>query len=61
MSKRTRRQFLEDSMFAITAVAASGPILGSWTAQAQSRSPNERLVCAVIGVRSRGAITLYPS
>jgi len=54
MTNRTRRQFLEDSMFAAAAVAASAsPILTS-SAGAQSSSPNERLRCAVIGCKGRG-------
>jgi predicted dehydrogenase len=55
MQKRTRRQFLEDSMFAAAtaAAAAATPMLSS-VAGAQSRSANERLRCAVIGINSRG-------
>jgi predicted dehydrogenase len=55
MSKLTRRRFLEDSMFATAAAAAatsvSGPLLA---AEPQSKSPNERLSVAVVGVRGRG-------
>lgn len=53
MSRRSRRQFLEDSMFASAALAAmSGPrIVG---AQEPSASPNERLSVAVVGVNGRG-------
>ena len=54
MSKRTRRQFLEDSMFAVTAAASGASLLGGQAASAQSNSANERLTCAVIGVNSRG-------
>lgn len=56
MSKnRTRRQFLEDSMFAAAAaVAASsaGQVVGQTAPQ--STSANEQLSVAVIGVRGRG-------
>lgn len=51
MSKRTRRQFLEDSMFATAAAVTAGPLL---TAEAQSTSANSKLSVAVIGVRGRG-------
>ena len=54
MSKRTRRQFLEDSMLAVTAAASGTALLGDQAASAQSTSANERLTCAVIGVNSRG-------
>jgi len=54
MKQITRRQFLEDSMFAAAAAAAvSSPIL-SGVAEAQSSSPNEKLLCAVIGCKGRG-------
>ena len=56
MAKRTRRQFLEDSMFAAAAAAAAGSA-GSLLAdesEPQSSSPNERLRVAVIGVNGRG-------
>ncbi len=55
MSKRTRRQFLEDSMFATAAaVAAAGPSQLLAADEPQSSSPNERLSVAVVGVRGRG-------
>ena len=54
MSKRTRRQFLEESMVAVTAAASGASLLGGQTASAQSSSANERLTLAVIGVNSRG-------
>jgi predicted dehydrogenase len=44
---RTRRQFLKQTVFA----AAASPIL---TRPARPQSPNEKLLCAVIGVKSRG-------
>ena len=55
MSKRTRREFLEDSMFATAAVVAagsSGPLFAA--EEKQSRSPNEKLGVAVVGVNGRG-------
>ncbi|HAN97821.1 MAG TPA: gfo/Idh/MocA family oxidoreductase [Planctomycetaceae bacterium] len=56
MARRTRRQFLEDSMFAAaTAAAVAGsasPLMGS--NRPGSKSPNERLNVAVIGVKGRG-------
>lgn len=55
MSKRNRRQFLEDSMLtAAAAVAAgsSGELLAE--EETQSKSPNEKLGVAVVGVRGRG-------
>jgi predicted dehydrogenase len=55
MKTQTRRQFLEDSMFAAASVAAASAVpLMSRSAQAQASSANDKLVCAVIGVRSRG-------
>jgi len=53
MSKRNRRQFLEDSMFA-AAAAVAAPQLLSADEQPQSSSPNERLGVAIVGVRGRG-------
>ncbi|MBW3599461.1 MAG: Gfo/Idh/MocA family oxidoreductase, partial [Planctomycetes bacterium] len=56
MVKRTRREFLEDSMFAAAAAAAAGsagPLLAE-DSEKQSSSPNERLSVAVVGVRGRG-------
>lgn len=56
MSKRTRRQFLEDSMLAaasaVTATSTS-ELLGAESLQ--SSSPNEKLGVAVVGVRGRGS------
>lgn len=56
MVKRTRRQFLEDSMFAAAAAAAAGSAAPLWAdeAEPQSSSPNERLSVAVVGVNGRG-------
>src|SRR5688572_20903243 len=56
MARRTRRQFLEDSMFAAAAAAATGsagPLLGQ-ESEPQSSSPNERLSVCVVGVKGRG-------
>ncbi|WP_425613724.1 Gfo/Idh/MocA family protein [Anatilimnocola sp. NA78] len=55
MSKRNRRQFLEDSMFA-TAAAVAASSSGQLFAQEekQSSSPNERLNVVVVGVNGRG-------
>lgn len=55
MSKRTRREFLEDSMFATAAAVAAGSS-GQLFAQEekQSSSPNERLNVCVVGVNGRG-------
>jgi predicted dehydrogenase len=56
MSNRSRRQFLEDSMFAAAAAVAAGtaPQLLAAEEEPQSKSPNERLGVAVVGVRGRG-------
>ncbi|MHC4700337.1 MAG: Gfo/Idh/MocA family protein, partial [Planctomycetota bacterium] len=51
MTKRTRRQFLQDSM--LTAAAVTAPMI-SGAARAQSRSTNERLRCVVVGCKGRG-------
>lgn len=56
MGNRTRRQFLEDSMFAAAAAVATkstGQIFAE--EEEQSSSPNERLNVAVVGVRGRGS------
>ena len=56
MARLSRRLFLQESLLAAAALAAPSP---SFAAEAeptkQSKSPNERLSVAVIGVRSRGA------
>lgn len=54
MSQTSRRQFLEQSMFATAATLAAGSALTIQSAQAQSSSPNEKLRVAVVGVRGRG-------
>ncbi len=52
MKKRTRRQFLQDSMFAAAAASAT-PMMSS-IAQGQRTSANEKFLCAVIGCKGRG-------
>ncbi len=53
MPNRNRRQFLEDSMFAAAAVTVTtGEVLAD--ERKPSRSPNEKLGVAVVGVRGRG-------
>jgi predicted dehydrogenase len=61
MIERTRRQFLQDSVLAATAVSMNPMISGLATAQA--KSPNEKLLCAVIGCHGRGGshISAYSS
>jgi len=55
MSLRTRRQFLEDSMFAAAAAVAANSAGSVFAAEEkQSTSPNERLSVAVVGVNGRG-------
>lgn len=56
MSKLSRREFLENSMFAATAAAGSSFLLNNPEAFAveESRSPNEVLRVAVLGVNGRG-------
>lgn len=49
-AQRTRRQFLQDSMLA---AAAATPMF-SGLARAQGTSPNDTLLCAVIGCKGRG-------
>ncbi|HUE71815.1 MAG TPA: Gfo/Idh/MocA family oxidoreductase [Pirellulaceae bacterium] len=56
MSKRNRRQFLEESMLATAAAVAAnsgGKVFGQ--DQPQSKSPNERLNVCVVGVNGRGS------
>ncbi len=53
MSKQTRRKFLQDSIFTTAAAVYTAPMI-SGLAKAQSRSSNEKLLCAVIGCRGRG-------
>jgi predicted dehydrogenase len=54
MSKQTRREFLENSMFAAAAAAAAGSVVVPASAADESKSPNERLRVAVLGVNGRG-------
>jgi predicted dehydrogenase len=58
MSKRNRRQFLEDSMFAAAAAVAAGSANQIFAQEAAdstaTSSPNERLGVAVVGVNGRG-------
>lgn len=56
MSRRNRRQFLEDSMLAAAAAAAASSPAHLLLAQdePQSKSPNERLNVAVVGANGRG-------
>ncbi len=49
-ARQTRRQFLQDSVFA---AAVATPMFGSLT-RAQNTSPNDKLLCAVIGCKGRG-------
>jgi predicted dehydrogenase len=53
MSKQTRRQFLRNSIYTTAAAVYTAPMI-SGIAHAQSRSPNEKLLGAVIGCRGRG-------
>ncbi|MEX0676588.1 MAG: Gfo/Idh/MocA family oxidoreductase [Pirellulales bacterium] len=58
MSKRTRRQFLEDSMFAAAAAVAAGSGAGALAADPDkkpSKSPGEKLGVAVVGCGGRGS------
>jgi predicted dehydrogenase len=58
MSKRTRREFLEDTLWAAAVAAAAGSSRGAWAAEPRSTGrvvgPNEPIRVAVIGVRQRG-------
>jgi len=56
MTQFSRRQFLENSMFAAAAAAVAGgaPKMLLGAEAQQSKSPNERLGVAVIGVKGRG-------
>jgi predicted dehydrogenase len=54
-----RRQFLEAAVAAGTAMAGTGPLIGSRVASAKEvRSPNEKLNIAVVGVAARGEANL---
>ncbi len=54
MSRTSRRQFLEESMLAAAAVAASGMVALPLRAQDTSKSANDVIRHAVIGLRNRG-------
>ncbi|WP_166819933.1 Gfo/Idh/MocA family protein [Thalassoroseus pseudoceratinae] len=55
MTNRSRREFLENSMFATAAaVAAGASTQTAFAKDEQSDSPNELLRVAVVGVRGRG-------
>ncbi|MCH7686775.1 MAG: Gfo/Idh/MocA family oxidoreductase [Planctomycetes bacterium] len=55
MTKQTRREFLENSMFAAAAAAVTGSAASRQVFAAEgSKSPNERLRVAVLGVNGRG-------
>ncbi len=55
MPRKNRRQFLEDSMMAAAAAAMAGaPTRLFAQDEQQSKSPNERLNVAVVGVNGRG-------
>ena len=54
MSKKTRREFLEDSMFAAAATVAATSTGTLFAAEEAGAGPNERLNVAVVGVRGRG-------
>jgi predicted dehydrogenase len=58
MSDSSRRQFLTDSLLAAAAAAAAAsPLASAWaaeTTETQSKSPNEKLGIACIGVNGRG-------
>ncbi|PQO27573.1 gfo/Idh/MocA family oxidoreductase [Blastopirellula marina] len=52
--RKTRREFLEDSMFAAAAAAAFAAPTSLIAAEKQSKSPNEKLHVAVVGLNGRG-------
>ncbi|MDX1944930.1 MAG: Gfo/Idh/MocA family oxidoreductase [Pirellulaceae bacterium] len=56
MARKNRRQFLEDSMFAAAAAAMAVPGSNLLAAESepQSKSANDRLNVAVVGVKGRG-------
>jgi predicted dehydrogenase len=55
MSRRTRREFLEDSMFATAAAMAATSATNAFAQEVDTpKSANERLNVAVVGVRGRG-------
>jgi predicted dehydrogenase len=56
MSNRTRREFLEQSLFAAAAAATAGAVTNRALANPEpvSSSPGEKLRIAVLGIRGRG-------
>jgi predicted dehydrogenase len=55
MARRNRRQFLKDSVYVAAATAmASGSGRVAFGQEGQSKSPNEKLNVAVVGVNGRG-------
>src|SRR5579872_6038034 len=56
MSQQTRRDFLEQSLFAAATAAMAGAAsqVRADEASKQSKSPNEKLRVACVGVRGRG-------
>ncbi len=56
MSHLSRRQFLENSMFATTAALAASSAASALAAESekQSKSPNEKLMVCVVGVNGQG-------
>jgi predicted dehydrogenase len=54
MSRRNRRQFLEDSMMAAAAAVGTGYVSRALAEESVSTSPNEKLSVAVVGVNGRG-------
>jgi predicted dehydrogenase len=58
MSRLSRRRFLEDSMFVAAAAAGSGLPAFAADDEKQSKSPNEKLAIATIGVNGQGSAHL---
>lgn len=55
MTFRSRRQFLEDSMFAAAAAVTAGSAISLRAEESvEDSSPNDKLSVAVIGVNGRG-------
>ncbi len=55
MFKQSRREFLENSMFAATAAAFAGTSVAQVAqGEEQSKSTNERLRVAILGFNGRG-------
>ena len=54
MSRRSRRQFLEDSMFAMAAAVGVSSATHVLAEETVSTSPNEKLAVAGVGVNGRG-------